>query len=77
MRRRGSSLRCSDARGRIGNGWSPEKTLEVPSQTTGGGESATGIVGDPARATAALGKIGADMAVEQAVDAIRQAVTNR
>ena len=37
-------------------------------------ESTTGVVGDPSRASAALGKIGIDMAVEQAVAAIRQAV---
>lgn len=40
----------------------------------GGSEAATGIVGDPARASAALGKIGNDMTVDQAVEAIRQAV---
>jgi creatinine amidohydrolase len=40
----------------------------------GGSEAATGIVGDPSRASAALGKIGVDMAVDQTVDAIRQAV---
>ena len=39
-----------------------------------GTEAATGVVGDPSRASAALGKIGIDMAVDQAVDAIRQAV---
>ena len=39
-----------------------------------GSEAATGVVGDPSRASAALGKIGIDMAVDQAVDAIRQAV---
>ncbi|MBC7467878.1 MAG: creatininase family protein [Ramlibacter sp.] len=39
-----------------------------------GGEAATGVVGDPSRASAALGKIGIDMAVDQAVEAIRQAV---
>ena len=37
-------------------------------------ESTTGVVGDPSRASAALGKIGIDLAVEQAVTAIRQAV---
>jgi creatinine amidohydrolase len=40
----------------------------------GGSEAATGIVGDPSRASAALGKIGIDMTVDQAVEAIRQAV---
>ena len=40
----------------------------------GTSEAATGVVGDPSRASAALGKIGIDMAVDQAVDAIRQAV---
>ncbi len=39
-----------------------------------GGEAATGVVGDPSRASAALGKIGTDMAVDQAVEAIRQAI---
>ena len=39
-----------------------------------GSEAATGVVGDPSRASAALGKIGIDMAVDQAVAAIRQAV---
>jgi creatinine amidohydrolase/Fe(II)-dependent formamide hydrolase-like protein len=39
-----------------------------------GSEAATGVVGDPSRASAALGKIGIDMTVDQAVDAIRQAV---
>jgi creatinine amidohydrolase/Fe(II)-dependent formamide hydrolase-like protein len=39
-----------------------------------GPEAETGVVGDPSRASAALGKIGTDMAVDQAVDAIRQAV---
>ena len=38
-----------------------------------GSEAATGISGDPSRASAALGKIGIDMTVDQAVDAIRQA----
>lgn len=41
-----------------------------------GSEAATGVVGDPSRASAALGKIGVDLAVDQAVDAIRQAVKN-
>ena len=40
----------------------------------GGSETATGVVGDPSRASAALGKIGIDMAVDQTVEAIRQAV---
>jgi creatinine amidohydrolase len=40
----------------------------------GGGEAATGIVGDPSRASAALGKIGIDMTVDQTVEAIRRAV---
>ncbi|MFC5500184.1 creatininase family protein [Caenimonas terrae] len=39
-----------------------------------GGEAATGIVGDPSRASAALGTIGIDMTVERTVEAIRQAV---
>ena len=39
-----------------------------------GDEPSTGVVGDPSRASAALGKIGIDMAVDQAVDAIRQAI---
>ena len=39
-----------------------------------GAEGVTGIVGDPSRATAALGQIGTDMTVDQTVDAIRQAV---
>lgn len=39
-----------------------------------GSEAGTGVVGDPSRASAALGKIGIDMAVDQAVEAIRQAV---
>ena len=39
-----------------------------------GAEPVTGVVGDPSRASAALGKIGIDMAVDQAVEAIRQAV---
>ena len=39
-----------------------------------GSEAATGISGDPAQASAALGKIGIDMAVDQTVEAIRQAV---
>jgi creatinine amidohydrolase len=43
----------------------------------GDGEAATGVSGDPARASAALGKIGVDMAVEQTVAAIRQAVRDR
>lgn len=42
-----------------------------------GAEAATGIVGDPSRASAALGKIGIDMTVEQTVEAIRQAVRQR
>jgi creatinine amidohydrolase/Fe(II)-dependent formamide hydrolase-like protein len=37
-------------------------------------EASTGVAGDPSRASAALGKIGIDMAVDQAVAAIRQAV---
>ncbi len=41
-----------------------------------GSEAATGVVGDPSRASAALGKIGVDLAVDQAVEAIRQAVKN-
>jgi creatinine amidohydrolase len=41
-----------------------------------GSEASTGIAGDPSRASAALGKIGVDMAVEQAVAAIRLAVKN-
>jgi creatinine amidohydrolase len=41
-----------------------------------GSEAATGISGDPSHASAALGKIGIDMAVDQAVQAIRQAVRN-
>ena len=40
----------------------------------GGDEAATGIVGDPSRASAALGKMGNDMTVDQTVEAIRQAV---
>ena len=40
----------------------------------GTSEAATGVVGDPSRASAALGKIGIDMAIGQAVEAIRQAV---
>ncbi|MDB5945601.1 MAG: Creatininase [Ramlibacter sp.] len=40
----------------------------------GGSEPATGVVGDPSRASAALGKIGNDMTVDQTVEAIRQAV---
>jgi len=43
----------------------------------GGAEAATGVVGDPSRASAALGKIGIDMAVDQAVEAIRQAARTR
>ena len=39
-----------------------------------GDEAATGVVGDPSRASAALGKIGIDLAVDQAVEAIRLAV---
>ena len=39
-----------------------------------GAEAATGVVGDPSRASAALGKIGIDLAVDQAVEAIRQAI---
>lgn len=39
-----------------------------------GAESATGVVGDPSRASAALGKIGIDLAVDQAVQAIRLAI---
>jgi creatinine amidohydrolase/Fe(II)-dependent formamide hydrolase-like protein len=39
-----------------------------------GAEAATGVVGDPSRASAALGSIGVDMAVDQAVAAIRLAV---
>ena len=39
-----------------------------------GSEAATGVVGDPSRASAALGKIGVDMVVDRAVEAIRQAV---
>lgn len=45
-----------------------------PDRVQGGSEPATGIVGDPSRASAALGKIGIDMAVDQAVQAIRLAV---
>ena len=41
-----------------------------------GSEAATGVVGDPSRASAALGKIGIDMAVDRAVEAIRLAVKN-
>lgn len=41
-----------------------------------GTEAATGVVGDPARASAALGRIGVDLAVDEAVAAIRQAVKN-
>ncbi|MBC7602911.1 MAG: creatininase family protein [Ramlibacter sp.] len=37
-------------------------------------ESATGIVGEPAQSSAALGKLGTDLIVERAVAAIRQAV---
>lgn len=40
----------------------------------GAAEAATGVMGDPSRASAALGKIGTDMAVDQAVEAIRQAI---
>ena len=40
----------------------------------GGSEAATGIVGDPSRASAALGRIGNDMIVDQTVEAIRRAV---
>jgi creatinine amidohydrolase/Fe(II)-dependent formamide hydrolase-like protein len=43
----------------------------------GGAEASTGIAGDPSKASAALGRIGIDMAVDQAVDAIRQAVRDR
>jgi creatinine amidohydrolase len=39
-----------------------------------GSEAATGVVGDPSRASAALGKIGVDMTVDQTVEAIRQAI---
>jgi creatinine amidohydrolase len=39
-----------------------------------GDEGATGISGDPSKASAALGKMGIDMAVDQAVDAIRKAI---
>lgn len=42
-----------------------------------GGEASTGVGGDPSRASAALGKIGIDMVVDQTVDAIRQAVKNQ
>lgn len=45
--------------------------------TAAGGETATGVTGEPSRASAALGKIGVDMAVEQTVIAIRQAVKDR
>ena len=41
-----------------------------------GAEGVTGIVGDPSQASAALGKIGNDMTVDQTVDAIQQAVKN-
>jgi creatinine amidohydrolase len=43
----------------------------------GGSEAATGLVGDPSQASAALGKIGNDMTVDQTVEAIRQAVRAR
>lgn len=39
-----------------------------------GEEAATGTSGDPSRASAALGKIGIDMAVDQAAEAIRKAI---
>ena len=39
-----------------------------------GDEASTGISGDPSKASAALGKIGIDMAVDQAVEAIRKAI---
>ena len=45
-----------------------------PDRLQGGSEAATGIIGDPSRASAALGKIGNDMTVDQTVEAIRQAV---
>ena len=42
-----------------------------------GSEAATGVVGDPSRASATLGKIGVDMTVDQTVEAIRQALRDR
>jgi creatinine amidohydrolase len=40
-------------------------------------EAATGIVGDPSRASAALGKLGVDKTVDETVEAIRQALRER
>ena len=51
--------------------------VRADTMQTAGGESATGVSGDPSRASAALGKIGVDMAIEQTVAAIRQAVKDR
>ncbi|GAC1606116.1 MAG: creatininase family protein [Ramlibacter sp.] len=42
-----------------------------------GSEASTGVVGDPSRASAALGKIGVDTTVDQTVEAIRQALRDR
>ncbi len=39
-----------------------------------GGDAATGVIGDPSRASAALGQIGNDITVDRTAEAIRQAV---
>ena len=55
----------------------PERVRAVPMRAAPVPEASSGVTGEPAQSSAALGRIGTDLIVERTVQAIRQATAQR
>jgi creatinine amidohydrolase len=55
----------------------PSRVRENAMRAAQAPEPSSGVVGEPAQASAALGKLGLDLIVERAMQSIREAVANR